>query len=145
MSAALKVKPHSLIIVSPVPDAPPDAAQQENSALVLCPHCYGSGMEVVPGKGARRCECRKRDDSAKLLESARIPRRYRECSLSSYHPAPGNGSQLQAFNYSFKLVDEYPAIDRGLLFMGTCGVGKLHPRNYPCRTESCAARDHQGY
>lgn len=83
-------------------------------------------MEVVSGKGARRCECRKQVDRAKLLEAARIPRRYQGCSLSNYHPAPGNGSQLQAFNYAFKLVDEYPAIDRGLLLTGTVGVGKTH-------------------
>lgn len=23
-----------------------------------CPRCYGQGMEIVPGKGARRCRCR---------------------------------------------------------------------------------------
>ena len=37
-----------------------------------------------------------------------------------------NGTQLGAFNYAFKLVDEYPAIERGLLLMGTVGVGKTH-------------------
>ncbi len=92
----------------------------------VCSRCYGTGMEVIPGKGARRCECRKQDGRTKLLEAARIPPRYRECSLSNYRFTPGNGSQLQAFNYAFKLVDEYPAVDRGLLFMGTVGIGKTH-------------------
>ena len=92
----------------------------------VCSYCYGSGMEVVPGKGARRCKCRKQGDRAKLLEAARIPCRYRECSLSNYYLVRGNGTQLQAFNYAFKLVDEYPAVDRGLLFAGSCGVGKTH-------------------
>ena len=55
-----------------------------------------------------------------------IPRRYSECSLESYKPTQGNGSQLLAFNYAFRLVREYPAVDRGLLFMGTVGVGKTH-------------------
>src|SRR5205085_2894268 len=27
----------------------------------VCTFCYGSGMEVVPGKGARRCRCRNED------------------------------------------------------------------------------------
>ena len=127
MSSALKAKTLSLAAVgSSVPSTPPDTAQREGSAPTVCPRCYGTGMEVIPGKGARRCECRKRDDSAKLLEAAHIPARYRECSLSNYRPASGNGSQLQAFNYAFKLVDEYPAVDRGLLFMGTVGVGKTH-------------------
>jgi DNA replication protein DnaC len=83
-------------------------------------------MEVVPGKGARRCLCRKRDVRTDLLGAARIPRRYEECSLSNYQPATTNGSQLRAFNYAYRLVREYPSVDRGLLFMGTCGVGKTH-------------------
>lgn len=83
-------------------------------------------MEVVTGKGARRCQCRTRDAQAKRLEAVGIPRRYNECSLSNYHPASNNGSQLRAFNYAYRLVHEYPAIDRGLLLMGPCGVGKTH-------------------
>jgi hypothetical protein len=110
-----------------------------------CSSCFGTGMEVVVGKGARRCRCRTHDAQTKLLEAARIPRRYSECSLSNYHPESNNGSQLRAFNLAYRLVREYPAIDRGLLLTGPCGIGKLHPRNYPCRTESCTTRDHQGY
>jgi DNA replication protein DnaC len=83
-------------------------------------------MEVVPGKGARRCRCRTRDAGKQMLEAARIPRRYEQCSLSNYQPAANNGSQLRAFNYAYRLVREYPSVDRGLLFMGTCGVGKTH-------------------
>lgn len=67
-----------------------------------CPFCYGTGMEVVAGKGARRCRCRTEGQQAKLFESARIPCRYERCSLANYQPAPGNGSHLQAFNYAFK-------------------------------------------
>jgi DNA replication protein DnaC len=127
VSSALKVKTRPLVVVpASGPEASFDAARQELSAPAVCPRCYGAGMEVISGKGARRCECRKKDDRAKLLEAARIPGRYHGCSLSDYHPTPGNGSQLQAFNYAFKLIDEYPAIDRGLLLMGTVGVGKTH-------------------
>jgi DNA replication protein DnaC len=92
----------------------------------VCGFCYGSGMEVVPGKGARRCRCRNEERRARLFEAANIPRRHAVCSLESYKPAKGNGSQLLAFNYAFRLVREYPAVDRGLLFMGTVGVGKTH-------------------
>jgi DNA replication protein DnaC len=60
------------------------------------------------------------------MEAARIPRRYEECSLGNYQPANNNSSQLQGFNYAYRLVREYPSVDRGLLFMGTCGVGKTH-------------------
>ncbi len=93
---------------------------------IVCSFCFGTGMEVVPGKGARRCRCRTEDARKKLLEAAHIPRRYEECSLSNYRPAANNGSQLRAFNYAYRLVREYPSINRGLLFMGTCGVSKTH-------------------
>jgi DNA replication protein DnaC len=93
---------------------------------VTCSFCFGSEMEVVPGKGARRCRCRTQSAQARLLEAARIPRRYEKCSLSNFQPATNNGSQLRAFNYAYRRARDYPAVDRGLLFMGTCGVGKTH-------------------
>lgn len=113
-----------------VPETEEDTSQQQRvSAIaepVVCSLCFGTGMEVVPGNGARRCLCRKRDVRTDLLGVARIPRRYEECSLSNYQPATNNGSQLRAFNYAYRLVREYPSVDRGLLFMGACGVGKTH-------------------
>jgi len=118
-----------------------DGSEVESS----CPRCFGSGMEIVPGRGARRCGCRSDEARRRLLESARIPRRYEGCTLRGYHPAPGNASQLLAFNLAFRLVHDYPAVDRGLLLTGPCGVGKTHPSNYPCRADSCAMRDRHGY
>ena len=120
-------KNYPLSVVSsatPALDNTSEVARQDSPAV--CSFCYGTGMEVVPGKGARRCRCRTQDARAKLLETARIPRRYEECSLANYQPAANNGSQLRAFNYAYRLVREYPSVDRGLLFMGTCGVGKTH-------------------
>lgn len=95
-------------------------------ALAPCSFCYGSGMEVVPGKGARRCRCRLEHQQFKLLEQSSVPRRYANCALANYRPAPNNGTQLQAFNFAFKLVSEFPAANRGLLFTGPVGVGKTH-------------------
>lgn len=111
--------------------AEPDAANGEPlvrlpEASNACPFCYGTGMEVTPGKGARRCRCRAINARAKLQEEARIPRRFEHCSFSNYNPAQGNDSQLLAFNYAHRLVSEYPAVDRGLLFAGPVGVGKTH-------------------
>lgn len=91
-----------------------------------CPFCYGTGMEVVPSKGARRCRCRTEDQKQKLFEAAHIPSRYEKCRFSNYHPTAGNRSQLLALTYSHQLVRDYPAVDRGLLLMGSCGVGKTH-------------------
>ncbi len=90
----------------------------------VCPKCYGSGMEVVKGKGARPCECRRQKSHTNLLDRVRIPRRYTECHFHSYRAF--NPSQERAFKYASRLAMEYPAIDRGLLFMGTVGVGKTH-------------------
>jgi DNA replication protein DnaC len=113
-----------------VPDAEEFSSESRTASSTaepeVCSFCFGTGMEVIAGKGARRCRCRARDAQAKLLEAARIPRRYSECSLSNYHPAINNGSQLRAFNYAYRLVREYPSVDRGLLLMGPCGVGKTH-------------------
>lgn len=111
------------------PDGLADIGNSRTPAVVQpgnCSFCFGSGMEVVPGKGARRCRCRSQESRVRLLEQARIPSRYENCSLANYHPASNNGTQIRAFSYAFKLVSEYPAVDRGLLFMGTVGVGKTH-------------------
>ncbi|HEY0077134.1 MAG TPA: ATP-binding protein [Pyrinomonadaceae bacterium] len=118
----------------PATDAPRREMASAADESPVCPRCYGSGMEVVAGKGARRCDCRTENHGRKLLEQSRIPRRYLDaapgrkegCSLQNYYPAPNNGSQLRAFNYAFRLTREYPAVDRGLLFTGTVGVGKTH-------------------
>jgi DNA replication protein DnaC len=112
-------------------EAEPDAANggpffRLPEAQDACPFCYGTGMEVVAGRGARRCRCRAEDAHAKLLAAARIPQRYERCSLSNYQPAKGNGSQLLAFNHAHRLVEDYPAVDRGLLLAGPVGVGKTH-------------------
>lgn len=101
-------------------------APDRGDAAAVCPRCFGTGLEVVAGRGARRCDCRAEESHRRLLEAARIPRRYDSCTLQSYLPAQGNASQLRAFNSAFRLVREYPAVDRGLLLMGPCGVGKTH-------------------
>lgn len=96
---------------------PPEAA--------VCEHCFGTGMEVVPGKGARPCRCRIQDSRRTLFAAARIPRRYSECSLDNFK-TEANSSQNIAFRYACRLVLDYPAVDRGLLFIGPVGVGKTH-------------------
>lgn len=89
----------------------------------VCPLCYGSGMEFIKG-GVRPCKCRKQKSHSNLLEKVKIPKRYENCHFQSYKIT--NPSQERAFRYASKLAMEYPAIDRGLLLMGTCGIGKTH-------------------
>lgn len=90
----------------------------------ICPKCYGAGMEIVPGKGARPCECRKQKSHTGQIEKAKIPRRYDDCHFQTYKAM--NPSQERAFKYAWKLAMDYPAVDRGLLFTGSVGIGKTH-------------------
>lgn len=126
MSVGSNVQRLAIVLNAEESDAPPHRVSSAAREPVVCPFCFGTGMEVVPGKGARHCCCRAEDTRKRLLDIARIPRRYEGCSLGNYQPAANNGSQLRAFNYAFRLAREYPSADRGLLFMGTCGVGKTH-------------------
>ncbi len=118
----LKTPPHSVVDNSSgATDASSATAAPQTRYDVSpgCAFCFGSGMEVVSGKGARRCRCRTEQQQTGLLKAARIPCRYSACSLINYYPDKNNGAQLRAFNYAYRLVDHYPAIERGLLFMGT--------------------------
>src|SRR5438128_12276745 len=62
----------------PVPDA-------------SCPRCFGTGIEIVAGEGARRCDCQTSDHLNQLFQNARIPARYQHCTLANYEET-GDGS-----------------------------------------------------
>jgi DNA replication protein DnaC len=90
----------------------------------VCSHCFGTGLEVVAGMGARPCVCRRRRSHSGLLQKARLPRRYEDCHFHNYKPR--NISQKQAFRLATDLAMEYPAVEQGLLLTGSVGVGKTH-------------------
>jgi DNA replication protein DnaC len=90
----------------------------------ICPKCFGAGLEVVAGKGARVCECQKKNAQDKLIKKSKVPKRYYNCDFTGYKVS--TPSQQKAFNFAMKLAMEYPAIERGLLLTGTVGVGKTH-------------------
>ncbi|MCA1555138.1 MAG: ATP-binding protein, partial [Acidobacteria bacterium] len=110
----------------PFDSAPSTADGLTDVAPATCVYCYGSGMEVVAGKGARRCRCREGNSQDKLLIAARIPRRYLHCTLSGFKKP--NPSQWRALGEATKILDDYHSgkADRGLLFMGSVGIGKTH-------------------
>lgn len=110
--------------VNSTADAVSSTAQVAHEQSNACQFCFGSGMEVVPGKGARQCRCRTQNAQTRLLAAARIPRRYTECSLQNFYPK--NDTQFKAFHYARCLERDYPGVERGLLLMGTVGVGKTH-------------------
>ena len=91
----------------------------------VCEECFGTGTKLDPVKGATICPCRRPERFKKLLAAARIPRRYADCSFDNFKTTPGT-AQDHALLLAQSLVAEYPAVERGLLFMGPAGVGKTH-------------------
>ena len=100
------------------------SAESANLKLAPCPECGGTGWEYVEGKGVRPCQCKKVFRAESLLSQARIPKRYESCSFESF--SPYHFSLTQASNKSKEFVEHYPAVEGGLLFLGSCGVGKTH-------------------
>jgi DNA replication protein DnaC len=81
-------------------------------------------MELVPGKGARICSCRKLRSQSGQFESVRLPKRYDGFHFHNYKPQ--NASQELALKLAMALNHEFPAVNQGLLFMGSVGIGKTH-------------------
>ncbi len=93
-----------------------------------CDRCRGAGWIVETSQEAEvvvPCpECHTRARRRRLLANAGIPARYENKGFEEYqamHPR-----QNQALAASRRFVEEYPGIDRGLLLVGPCGVGKTH-------------------
>lgn len=94
------------------------------SADSVCQLCFGTGTWMHPDKGPILCDCRRTNVRDQLFKASRIPLLFRKCSFGSYHAA--TPSQRWALTYAENLVKEYPDVGRGLLLMGSVGVGKTH-------------------
>lgn len=62
--------------------------------------------------------------SDSLLRNARIPRRYAHCELGNFEIH--TDTQRAAHRKAARLVEQFPVVERGLLFYGDAGVGKTH-------------------
>lgn len=113
-------KAHDHILKAVPPMSAPVNFDEESSE---CPKCFGSGLEVVPDKGARACSCRNLDTRQQGFESG-LPSRYHGFHFGSYKPR--SESQRVARDFAMNLTTSYPAVDRGLLFTGSVGIGKTH-------------------
>jgi DNA replication protein DnaC len=98
----------------------------EAQATEVCSACFGTGVRVVPGKGAKICDACQLRRGDRLLEAARIPRRHAACSFDNYRVPTGSSSLHWALMKAKTLVNDYPAVERGLLLTGSVGVGKTH-------------------
>jgi DNA replication protein DnaC len=98
-----------------------------------CPTCQGTGWKPVETDGVRRmvrCECHESQRADRLMQLARIPRRYEHCDFESFNIRKDRGGEPNrslewARTSAQRFVEEYP-VDFGLLFVGPTGVGKTH-------------------
>ncbi len=104
--------------------------------LQVCPRCNDTGWELIvteSGSQVKRCVCFKQKKIQHLYEEAKIPRNLRPCRLNNFNIyRQQQGKQkldpqlATAREVAEKFVREYPGVERGLFFMGDCGVGKTH-------------------
>ena len=95
---------------------------------MACPLCDDTGWKPVDVKGVRRverCNCWREGLTARLIEQARVPPRYRRCDLDTFVTYP-NETLLGAVKQARKFADEFPSIGRGLCLIGPPGIGKTH-------------------
>jgi DNA replication protein DnaC len=110
-------------------------------ALENCTMCRGTGWKMVlradgAGSVAVACDCGMEDRAARVMERARIPKRYEHCDFESYVTDLADGktwterhaqSLKQARLVAQGFVRDYPgSTEKGLLLMGPSGVGKTH-------------------
>jgi DNA replication protein DnaC len=107
-------------------------------ARLDCPRCAGSGFVVSPDGGAgtaRRCGCGAELLLPRLLEAARIPLRYRGCSIETFKVSTStervSPPLLEAREKCRRYVDGFLELngtfkEAGLFFVGPPGTGKTH-------------------
>ncbi len=81
------------------------------------------------------CDCTEENRSERLMDAARIPKRYQHCDFESFDVDHYQDANAAGWHESLKqgrmiaqaFAREYPTTgDCGLLLMGPCGVGKTH-------------------
>ena len=95
---------------------------------MACPLCDDTGWRPVEVNGVHRverCDFWRDGLSAKLLEQARVPPRYRKCELDSFVIYP-NEKLAAAVKHARRFAEEFPAVGRGLCLLGPPGIGKTH-------------------
>ena len=99
----------------------------------VCPICEGVGLRIIQEDGrqvAAPCSCRIEQRASRMLDRARIPKRYEHCSLESFdtHFHSANRTLTAAHIHARRFVENYPIETggTGLLLTGSIGVGKTH-------------------
>ncbi len=93
-----------------------------------CSLCDDTGWKAVGTDGVRRvtrCDCWRDSLTARLLDQARVPPRYRRCELDSFVIYP-NERLATAVVLARRFAEQFPASTRGLCLIGPPGIGKTH-------------------
>lgn len=97
----------------------------------MCDICDDTGWKAVVTDGVRRverCDCWREGLTARLLDEARVPPRYRRCDLDTFITYP-NEKLLTAVRHARRFADDFPmgpAAQKGLCLIGPPGIGKTH-------------------
>jgi DNA replication protein DnaC len=94
-----------------------------------CELCDDTGWKPVETNGVRRvvrCECWRDGLTARLMDEARIPPRYRRCDLDTFVTYPNENLQ-GAVRQAKRFAQEFPSPAlKGLCLIGPPGIGKTH-------------------
>ncbi len=108
MSSTEKPNSKRLRVVSSSSDEmTSQGAASTSTETDACPHCFGTGMEVVPGVGARRCRCQTPDHRTRLFQAARIPPRYQHCTIQNYVTGDDETSKWAAKIEALRRIQDY--------------------------------------
>lgn len=94
----------------------------------VCRGCRGTGGAVERDEHGYEvfatCECVASRRRIELFNAAQIGRRYKAATLDSYRPRNDDQARAKQMAADFTLM--YPAVKRGLIFVGPVGTGKTH-------------------
>jgi DNA replication protein DnaC len=94
---------------------------------VACPICDDTTWKTITVDGVARvtrCDCLRASAASRLLNEARLPRRYQHCDFTNY--IAYNEQLTKALNLAQRLAEAFPVVERGLFLQGPPGVGKTH-------------------